>query len=284
MDGRFDDDLLEIDDDEYDSKEEEDDGESIESNGSNFSDMFSSLNLMSKISKFEEAAEQQGVLMNEDSFYANMEALNQFIDKRENNLWKCNVCDLWNNEKRLRCQACFEFCDLMKEALSINIIIVLMSYLDGTSLINLYLSNICDICSDENYEKICRFIRDKITTHNVADISAKEQALSIPNPNSKSFGEWKSLWFERLNISHWNQPKSDHSFYSFHRVFLPFNLEKINDALKFVFESETMLKRIDVYGFHKNQTASLLDLMIVKNKDYSNPLHVQQFNDIQYKF
>lgn len=98
MDGCAVDDLLEFVDDEYDSKEEQDAGESIESNGSNFSDMFSSLNLMSKISKFEEAAEQQGVLMNEDSFHANMEALNQFIDKRENHLWKCNVCDLWNNE------------------------------------------------------------------------------------------------------------------------------------------------------------------------------------------
>ena len=175
----------------------------------------------------------------------------------------------------------------MKEALCINIIIVLMSYLDGTSLINLYLSNICDICNDENYEKICRFIRDKITSHNFVDISAKEQALSIPNLNSKSFGKWKSSWFYRLNISFWNQPRRHHSrcWHQFHRVFMPYNLVenlgKMNDVLAFLFESETVLKGVDVYGFqYKNQMDWLLDLMIIKNKDYSIPLQVQQFDNL----
>eukprot|EP01084_Bolivina_argentea_P278331 475422_1 len=207
--------------DEYNSTEESDD--------SGFSDAFASLQLMEHITKLEQTIQQKGVTFAEDGFHKNLAVLNMLKSITNTpTLWKCNICELLNHPNKLRCIACFEFIDLIKQTFKTDsIIITLMYYLDGATLINFYLCDICDI----NYNEMHTFIQNKKTFENNSNEYSIQQTdinnIKCTIDTNNTFKQWKQNIFNRLQISVWGQSFQNGN--SYHLNYIPFNVSKIND-------------------------------------------------------
>ena len=310
----IDDDKYDDNNDEYDYKDDDEDEYSVHSG---FSDAFEGLELMKQIDQIEETAEQIGLAFDYNGFYQNLATLNSFVDvqgddenekkeeqtktkKTKEDLWKCQICHLLNYSTTLRCKACFTFNDLVEKVFNDDIIITFISFLDGATLINFYL---CNIPKRNQFNAISKFIKINIERQdfNFQDVDNEEfpEVTCIIDKNcKKTFKEWTNQLFDTVDIYKWGQSfnikwaqSGQNKGDSFLHYYIPFNFDKINEILKWLF-SGSKLKSLSVYGIKStkkevrgtgDRTFILYrECMIAKNNNLTHPWLIIQSDDFSY--
>ena len=300
-----------------------DDGEYTDSDLGNYSehsgysDMFEALELMEQIDQIEFEAHTKGLSFTDEGFHDILSKMNEFIDPdlfettiHDDSgfyepfdscyLWHCADCGLFNLPDRLRCIACFSWSDLVRYTLTGNTMITLMSYLDGATLINLYLCEIdeksdCNVISEMIHSRT-RTATDPLSAIKEVD-NIREMECVLDTDYGMTYEQWKDKVFAKWDIEVWGQPiemKQECGWkrigISFHRNYISFQSHRMEAVLRWIFSADNgtdQLERLDVYGIEVNQDdvkkiengkhcGEYMEVMIIKNRYDSKRLVIKQ--------